>query len=277
MQKKAAKNIVDLLDKSSDFANTKFVIEEILEGDYLEDFHQWADFKSHLGSFLIRKEDDKTALWFVFNQWNPNHGYYLIVFPENRKGPLIEIQKKDDEDLKWRYKPSKRDGKNSERKEYFREYFGDVEVTVSVPKNTWEVVDFIEDIFQLTDVRVKSDELSEDLPPQRDVFKEGRRIERKHYARERNSKLITFVKNAFKEKNGTLFCEVCGFDFEEKYGERGKDFIEAHHTRPLSELDISGEETKPEEIILVCSNCHRMIHKIRPWLSIEEIQKILIK
>jgi hypothetical protein len=46
----------------------------------------------------------------------------------------------------------------------------------------------------------------------------------------------------------------------------GEDFIECHHTLALSEL----QEKRPariDEIALVCSNCHRMIHRRRPWLA----------
>ena len=32
-------------------------------------------------------------------------------------------------------------------------------------------------------------------------------------------------------------CMICGFDFEKKYGELGKGYIEVHHIRPLSEID----------------------------------------
>ncbi len=31
-------------------------------------------------------------------------------------------------------------------------------------------------------------------------------------------------------------CSVCSFDFEEKFGKRGKDFIHVHHKIPLSEI-----------------------------------------
>ena len=72
-----------------------------------------------------------------------------------------------------------------------------------------------------------------------------------------------------------FWCQLCKFDFEVRYGERGIDFIEAHHTRPLSELDNDGRETTIEEIALVCSNCHRIIHRVRPWLKMEELSKIL--
>jgi 5-methylcytosine-specific restriction enzyme A len=58
-----------------------------------------------------------------------------------------------------------------------------------------------------------------------------------------------------------LNCVCCGFNFEEVYGERGKDFIEVHHINPLS--TIKGEmNINPEtDLVPVCSNCHRMIHR----------------
>lgn len=34
-----------------------------------------------------------------------------------------------------------------------------------------------------------------------------------------------------------LHCSVCGFDFEQVYGEIGRDFIEAHHTKPVASFE----------------------------------------
>ncbi|UZW66371.1 hypothetical protein OC195_21405 [Priestia flexa] len=34
-------------------------------------------------------------------------------------------------------------------------------------------------------------------------------------------------------------------------------------------------ETKVEDIALVCANCHRMLHRQRPWLSISELKQLL--
>lgn len=106
-------------------------------------------------------------------------------------------------------------------------------------------------------------------------FPEGNRKLRLHIYRERNSKLIRTAKEQFKKKNGTLFCEVCKFNYTEKYGELGEDYIEAHHTIPVSELE-EGSKTKLEDIALVCANCHRMLHRKRPWLSKKDLQEILI-
>jgi hypothetical protein len=75
-----------------------------------------------------------------------------------------------------------------------------------------------------------------------------------------------------------LSCIVCGFNFEVVYGERGKDFIEVHHIKPLSTI---GEEVSidPEKDLLpVCSNCHRMLHRRRDnVLSVKELKSLIKK
>lgn len=107
-------------------------------------------------------------------------------------------------------------------------------------------------------------------------FPEGKIVERIHKSRERNSKLIETAKLNFKNKHGRLFCEICAFDFEKRYGLIGKTFIEAHHTVPVSEMKPN-HITKLEEIVLLCSNCHRMVHIKRPWLTIEKLNTLIKK
>lgn len=87
---------------------------------------------------------------------------------------------------------------------------------------------------------------------------------------ERNAKLRMEAINI----HGTK-CAVCGFDFFEKYGEIGKDYIEIHHIKPLSE---TGEiKINPKtDLIPVCSNCHRMIHrKKNQVIAIEKLKELL--
>ena len=109
-----------------------------------------------------------------------------------------------------------------------------------------------------------------------DAFPEGKLIERRHIYRERNATLIELVKNNYKITNGNLSCQICNFNFEEFYGSIGENFIEAHHTIPVSEMGLD-HETSIEEIALVCSNCHRMLHRKRPWLNIHDLKKLLSK
>ncbi|HFK1769207.1 TPA: restriction endonuclease [Bacillus paranthracis] len=74
-------------------------------------------------------------------------------------------------------------------------------------------------------------------------FEESKKKLKQHIVRERNPQVIKLAKERFKEKNGRLYCEVCTFDFFERYGEIGEDFIEGHHTIPVSELE-EGQKTR---------------------------------
>ena len=103
-------------------------------------------------------------------------------------------------------------------------------------------------------------------------FQEGRKrlIQHARTERIRNPALIRESKRLFKKKHGKLYCEVCSFDFERKYGQRGKDYIEAHHKTPISELE-SVVDCTVDDLTLVCSNCHRMLHR-PPWITSDELQ-----
>ncbi|GAA3068647.1 hypothetical protein GCM10010464_36060 [Pseudonocardia yunnanensis] len=114
----------------------------------------------------------------------------------------------------------------------------------------------------------------EPLPSLPDVdedatFEEGRTFERRHLARERNADSRRRRIQQARHDLGCVRCEACGFDFEAAYGHRGRDFIECHHRDPLS---VTGpRKTALRDLALLCSNCHRMIHRYRPWLTVEEL------
>jgi 5-methylcytosine-specific restriction enzyme A len=77
------------------------------------------------------------------------------------------------------------------------------------------------------------------------------------------------------EIHGTK-CAVCDFNFEDVYGELGKDFIEIHHIKPLSTLDGAIEINAEKDLVPVCPNCHRMLHRSREKvLSVEELKEII--
>lgn len=71
-------------------------------------------------------------------------------------------------------------------------------------------------------------------------------------------------------------CKICGFDFEKTYGDRGKGYIEIHHINPLSQVDSEHPVNPKTDLIPVCSNCHRMIHRKKEnVLSISEIKTMV--
>lgn len=109
-----------------------------------------------------------------------------------------------------------------------------------------------------------------------DIYYEGGGQLREHFVIERNAKLRTAAKNYWRRKmGGTLHCLACKFDFAKKYGERGEDFIEMHHTRLVASARRK-RGVRREELEPVCSNCHRMIHR-RPsyMLTIKEVRAAL--
>jgi len=70
-------------------------------------------------------------------------------------------------------------------------------------------------------------------------------------------------------------CSVCGFNFEEGYGEIGKEFIHVHHLIPLSEVGEDYEVEPIEDMRPVCPNCHAMLHQGDPLYTIDEIKDVL--
>lgn len=105
---------------------------------------------------------------------------------------------------------------------------------------------------------------------------EGNPRFRAHIQRERNSEIVKRKKRIILEEKGHLKCEVCRFDFFEFYGEDGYGFCEVHHLIPLHKSD-GIIITKLSDLAIVCSNCHRIIHKTTPMTSIDELSKKLIR
>lgn len=89
---------------------------------------------------------------------------------------------------------------------------------------------------------------------------EGSILYRYHLARERNSTIVKKKKERALKMQGKLECELCSFDFVKAYGEIGQGFIECHHKKPLHLLTNS-TITKLDDLMLVCANCHRMLHR----------------
>lgn len=95
-----------------------------------------------------------------------------------------------------------------------------------------------------------------------------------HLRRERSASLVKAKKKATVKATGELRCEVCKFDFAETYGEHGEDFCEVHHLKQLSKVD-GVVKTELIDLAVVCSNCHRIIHRTDPMFGIAELSKIV--
>lgn len=95
-----------------------------------------------------------------------------------------------------------------------------------------------------------------------------------HMRRERSSAIVKKKKNNVLERTGALACEACGFDFAQFYGDNGAGFCEVHHLVPLNKAD-GLVKTELDDLAIVCSNCHRIIHRMKPMPSISEFVKLV--
>jgi 5-methylcytosine-specific restriction protein A len=102
---------------------------------------------------------------------------------------------------------------------------------------------------------------------------EGAVLYRLHKARERDPRIVRRKKDQTLALTGHLACEVCAFDFAATYGSVGQGYIEAHHKVPLSLAPA--RVTKLSDLVLVCANCHRMLHWGARWPSVAELLEAL--
>ncbi len=70
-------------------------------------------------------------------------------------------------------------------------------------------------------------------------------------------------------------CHVCGIDFEDRYGQIGKGFIHVHHLVPLAQVGIEYELDPIRDLRPVCPNCHAMLHRSMPPITLVELKNLL--
>jgi hypothetical protein len=94
---------------------------------------------------------------------------------------------------------------------------------------------------------------------------------RKREAKLRSAK----IRDSLQKNAGVLKCEVpgCGFNFHLIYGSIGENFAVVHHLTPLAATTPSGKKTSLDDLAVVCSNCHAMIHRNGECRSLDSLIK----
>lgn len=70
-------------------------------------------------------------------------------------------------------------------------------------------------------------------------------------------------------------CMACGFNFRAVYGDLGDEYIVIHHITPVSVIGDDYIIDPQTDLVAVCANCHAMVHRTNPPLSISELKKFL--
>lgn len=99
---------------------------------------------------------------------------------------------------------------------------------------------------------------------------EGKRQERRHRAIERSSAL-----RALALRLQGSDCRACGFSFGEVYRPLGAGFAEVHHLAPLASLEAEALVDPLADVVVLCANCHRMVHRKDPPLTPDELKQIV--
>lgn len=99
---------------------------------------------------------------------------------------------------------------------------------------------------------------------------EGERIERQSIRYERSQ--VNRIRCI--EYHG-CDCYVCGFNFKQVYGNRGDGYIEVHHKIPVATMPPGYRPNPRTEMVPLCANCHRMVHRTRPPGDPDELKGAL--
>lgn len=80
------------------------------------------------------------------------------------------------------------------------------------------------------------------------------------------------------EYHGTN-CKVCNINFNDVYGDLGKDFIHIHHIIPIHKIGKIYKVNYKEDLIPVCPNCHAMLHRKVDGkeISVDQLKNIFFR
>lgn len=93
------------------------------------------------------------------------------------------------------------------------------------------------------------------------------RREINHYERSRSNRAIAIA------IHGTR-CAACDFDFGVAYGAVGDGYIEVHHLEPVHAMGAPRVVDPANELVPLCSNCHRMAHRRIPPFTPRELTEL---
>jgi len=223
----------------------------------------------------IFKPKDAASIWlFVTEEKTPDRTQYVDFFDgqtlqfegqtKGRTDGLIINHEREENEIIVFYRKKKREFSN-----YGFRYLGRFYYHAHTPgKIVGEPTRFILYPFDVMLDDEKGDLV--DVEPPYAAISEGKEKTRVQTYLERNPRLR---KQAIRI-HGTA-CAVCGFNFAEKYGIFGEGYIEIHHLKPHSSIRGERAVDPRTDLIPLCSNCHRMIHKPDPMLTIEELKKYI--
>ena len=94
------------------------------------------------------------------------------------------------------------------------------------------------------------------------------RITVNHYERSRVNRALCLKWHGFD-------CKGCGLNMSNKYGPIGEGVIHVHHLTPVSQMGERRRLNPKTDLIPLCPNCHVIVHRKDPPLSLEDLKSEL--
>ena len=117
-------------------------------------------------------------------------------------------------------------------------------------------------------VELQKAERKERTREPKQAVEEGRQEKREITWRIRNHAIVKQRKDEVGE------CDVCGFSAASLYHDLKREILLGHHLEPFRG-SAGSRKTKPEDIAIVCPNCHQAIHTANPPLTVRQLKKKL--
>jgi 5-methylcytosine-specific restriction protein A len=101
-------------------------------------------------------------------------------------------------------------------------------------------------------------------------------LESEYYEGEKRERTIQYYERDPKARQACIdahgyTCKSCGFNFEETYGELGKNYIQVHHIVPLYKIGKRYKVDPINDLVPLCANCHVMIHIGQKQKAVEDL------
>ena len=106
--------------------------------------------------------------------------------------------------------------------------------------------------------------------------KEGKILYKIHRYREREKSLRPKYIEQYLKSHEVMQCELCELEPTTIYQDLGGNLLEVHHMIPLHKLGDEAE-TRLDDLMLVCPNCHSALHKGDAEDNLKTLQAIFAK
>lgn len=107
-----------------------------------------------------------------------------------------------------------------------------------------------------------------------DEFPEGRLLFRVHLVRERHPELRKRKLRQLIATGRDASCEICGLEPDAVYRRTAAErVLECHHRKPL---EAGARRTRLDDVVLACANCHRAIHGLGVFGSVEALRTAVL-